>query len=434
MPARRGRVEAWVLIAAAVLLTVVFACTPLDITAARLFYRPQSPDHWPLALQAPWSVLYAAAPWITASLVLAGLGGLAIGIVRRRERWRRQATFVLLSVIVGPGLLVNLLFKDHWDRPRPRDLVQFAGPLHYVDAPLRGPQGTSFPCGHCSVGFLYALGWWLWRQRHPRWAIGSLGFGLLAGSALGVGRMAAGGHFLSDIGWSALIAYAVAHVLYYHVLQVPRHGWRWAWQSAAPVAAALGGVAVLLTLAAAPNGTLLNQNIELARLPQPPEVFEVFARAADVRLELVAAAASGVTIHGELHGFGLPTSRLQATTRFQTMPLPTLIYRIQQRGWFTDLSGTLLIRLPVGRLQRIVVRVGRGNIRVIDATGAGTLRRPGLHLQLQTGAGVIQRPALVGQQPSAARGEKTWVTTGERVWAGWQDLMSGQCRCHKSAT
>jgi lipid A 4'-phosphatase len=38
--------------------------------------------------------------------------------------------------------------------------------------------------------------------------------GLAVGFALGLGRMAAGGHFLSDVIWSALLALGLAHALY----------------------------------------------------------------------------------------------------------------------------------------------------------------------------------------------------------------------------
>ncbi len=66
-----------------------------------------------------------------------------------------NGAFLILSVVIGPGLIINAVFKDHWDRPRPRDVVEFGGMLQCTPAPLRGESGESFPCGHCSVGFLY---------------------------------------------------------------------------------------------------------------------------------------------------------------------------------------------------------------------------------------------------------------------------------------
>src|SRR5262249_17281468 len=149
----------------------VFSLTRLDIVAARAFYRPGQPDPWPLAHRFPWSALYGAAPWITASLVLAGLAALGAGALRGPGTLRQTGVFLLLCVILGPGLTVNVLFKDHWGRPRPRDLTELGGTATYVPPLVPSRQGgASFPCGHCSVGFLYAAGWWTWRRTHPQWA------------------------------------------------------------------------------------------------------------------------------------------------------------------------------------------------------------------------------------------------------------------------
>ena len=208
--------EAWWLVGAAAVTTLVFATGTLDVAAARLFFRPDARDHWPLARDFPWLILYRAAPWITASLLGAGLAAFALSFTARRRHWRGAAILVLLAVITGPGLIGNVVLKDHWRHPRPRDLVELGGAMRYVPSPLIGREGgASFPCGHCTVGFLYGLGWWIFGRRHPRWAAVSLGAGLAAGTLLGIGRMAAGAHFLSDVVWSALLAFGVTHRLYY---------------------------------------------------------------------------------------------------------------------------------------------------------------------------------------------------------------------------
>ena len=409
---RWARHELAVLLALAAATTLLFAATPLDFAAGRLFYRPDALNHWPLADRLPWSVLYRAAPWITASLVLAGLAALAAGALRRREAWRRSGAFVLLTVVIGPGIVINTVFKDHWDRPRPRETIQFGGALHYAPAPLRGESGASFPCGHCSVGFLYGLGWWLWRRRRPALARLSLIAGLTAGSALGLGRMAAGGHFLSDVIWSALLAFAVAHVLYFHVLCLPAHD---ATTTAAPataaaarlqlavtIVAALGGVAVLTALFVTAHGTPLAAEIPFSSLPRSPRVFRVVARTADVEIALVDAPTDRVSVTGELHGFGFPGSRLTARTQFDPEPVPTLTYRIEQRGWFTDLSGSAFIRVPATSLEKVIVTLTRGNVTVVDATAAGVVRNHRVRLELTTGSGFV-RTAAAPAHPGAAR-------------------------------
>ena len=90
-PTRRWQAEAICLVAVALLTTLVFASGSLDIAAERLFFRAGAVDHWPIARQLPWRVLYAASTWITASLITAGLAALARSLARARRHWRGPA-------------------------------------------------------------------------------------------------------------------------------------------------------------------------------------------------------------------------------------------------------------------------------------------------------------------------------------------------------
>lgn len=394
--------ELLVLLGLGALATVLFAVTPLDVAAARMFYRADDADRWPLAGELPWSALYMAAPWITASLVLVGLACLAAGLTRRRESLRRHGVFLLLTVVIGPGLVINAVFKDHWNRPRPRDIVELGGAMRYAPPILpTGDGGASFPCGHCSVAFLYAAGWWVWKRRRPVLARVSLAVGIVAGFALGLGRMSAGGHFLSDVVWSALLALGIAHALYYYVLRIPAAesapedtaaGRRPRFQRVGTVLAALGGVAVLLALFVTPHGTILKARIPLAGWPQAPRAFEFVARIANVEILLVDPPEQEVSIQGELHGFGVPMSELTPRVEFDPAGVPTLRYRIVQRGWFTDLDGSAAVRLPAGGLDRVAVRLDRGNIRVTDATRERLAASGRLTLDLSTRSGRVLAP------------------------------------------
>jgi len=336
--------------------------------------------------------------------VLAGLGGLVLGMLHSQRRWRRWAIFLLLSVVVGPGLLINAVFKDHWDRPRPREVVEFGGPLQYVPAPLPGREGgASFPCGHCSVGFLYGAGWWIWRRRRPAWARISIAVGLIAGVGLGLGRMAAGAHYLSDVLWAGLLAYGVCHILYYHVLRLQHEESAQVaplapqrvqsrWHGVTGIAAALGGVAVIIAVFGTPHGTQLHNVIPLSSLPSAPRTLTFEAKSTDVEIVLLDSPASQVTIEGELHGFGLPTSRLRASVDIEAGPQPTLRYRIEQSGWFTDLDGAATVLLPGSYFQRIVVRLGHGNIRIRDETRSALVSSGVVRLDLTTAHGQVQAP------------------------------------------
>jgi membrane-associated PAP2 superfamily phosphatase len=383
------------LVALALVTAGLFASGALDIAIARLFYRPGPADHWPLARELPWSLLYRAAPWATGTLVLAGLTGLAASFSRARAEWRRASVLVLLGVAIGPGLLANALFKDHWQHPRPRDLVEFDGPLHYVPAPLIGTEGgASFPCGHCSVGFMFAAGWWIWRRRRRGWAGAALAGGLALGFLLGVGRLAAGAHFFSDIVWSALLAFGVLHVLWYHVLPAPTvdgagiAAGTGQWRRVSTLAAVLAGFGVLLALFATPHGAVLTERVPLSA--GSPRILEVAADTSNVTLILLDGPQDELAVDGELHGFGLPGSHLEARAEIISQPRPILRYRIESRGWLTDVDGVATVRVLAAAFDRVVVSVHRGNIRVSDLTRSHVVAGGSVHLELHTAHGHIQ--------------------------------------------
>lgn len=401
---RRGawRLEAACLLVLSIVAALLFGFTRLDIAAARWFYSPDAADHWPLGRQFPWRELYRAAPWITASLVIGAFAMLAFGYESPRARWRICGVFLLLDVVLSAGLLGNALLKDHWEHPRPRDLVEFGGPLHYVPAPLIGHEGgASFPCGHCTVGFLYGAGWWIWRRRGPVRAAASLGAGLVLGSLLGVGRMTAGAHFLSDIVWSALLAFGVSHLLYHHLLRIGGGATdagapAWVapgsrWLRATTAAAALGGAAVLIALFAMPHGTPLTARVPLASVDPAPQVLEVVADRANVNIVLFDGPAAELAIDGELHGFGLPWSRLETRLELVSEAPARLRYRIEARGWLTDVDGAATLRVPAAAFERVIVRVARGNIRVADTTRARGASERAVQLELHTDRGQIVR-------------------------------------------
>jgi membrane-associated PAP2 superfamily phosphatase len=393
--------ELAVLVGLAAAVTALFWSTDLDIEAARWFHHPQAADPWPVASQPLWHLFYRSAPWVTGSLAVAGAALLIAGMVRgKSRRFRLLGIFLLLSVAVGPGLIINAIFKDHWGRPRPRQIVEFGGRLEYVPPLLPArTHGKSFPCGHCSVGYLYAAGWWVWRRKYPALAAGSLAAGTVLGTLLGFGRMAAGGHFLSDVAWSGLIASGTAHALYYYVLRIPaREDSREVlypriersprWRAAALAGAVLFCAGIIGGgLLASPHHKDLSARVRLADYPASPETVEVIADALDVEITLAAERGGEIECAGHVHGFGLPTSRIQAAWEFAERPVPTLRYRVESIGWFTDIDGAARLRLPAGSLRRVVVRVKRGDIAVVDESGgaAGPDRLPALDLHTVDG-------------------------------------------------
>ena len=127
---------------------------------------------------------------------------------------RLTTAFLMLSLAIGPGLLINVVLKDHWGRPRPASIVEFAGPTPYHPPVLPGgpcPKNCAFPSGHASLAFWTVAPAALTPARWRRRAVAAA---LVYGLLIGLIRIAEGGHFLSDVLYAGFITSAVTHILY----------------------------------------------------------------------------------------------------------------------------------------------------------------------------------------------------------------------------
>lgn len=200
--------------------TLVFWLSDWDLRIAQLFRRT---DHWLLDSFPLWKTLfYDGVQFIVIAVLLGSLLTILIGSLRQQYRLRLAAVYVLLVFLLGPGLLVNVVFKDHWGRPRPVQVAELGGQEQYVPPGyfVVNGNGRSFPSGHSSIGFAFVAFWFLWRERKPAWARMALAFSVALGAAIGVTRMAAGGHFLSDVMWSAWVVLFTAWLLYYPLMRI----------------------------------------------------------------------------------------------------------------------------------------------------------------------------------------------------------------------
>lgn len=162
-------------------------------------------------------LMYQVIPILTFSVVGGALLGLIVNAVRRRPLGplrSRMLWYVIAVVAIGPGLVVNVVLKDHWGRARPRDVAEFGGPKAFTPAFVisdQCPKNCSFVAGHPSMAFaLVALGLLAARRRRA-WLIM---LAIAAGAVVGFGRIVQGGHFLSDVVFSAIFTVAIAVSLY----------------------------------------------------------------------------------------------------------------------------------------------------------------------------------------------------------------------------
>lgn len=113
--------------------------------------------------------------------------------------WRHISTVFLCAALLGPGLVIEGVFKNTVGRPRPVQVEQFGGTQAF-QGPFALGENTeahrSFCSSHAAAGFaLMGLGLTcgpVWRRR---WFL----IGLVSGAVIGAGRIMQGGHFLSDV-------------------------------------------------------------------------------------------------------------------------------------------------------------------------------------------------------------------------------------------
>jgi len=196
--------------------SLAFGLAPeLDLAAARFFWREGSgfigitPEGEMLR-----SIFYAAPLWI--------VGLAAVGWVLRLLKpafiWLpsgRSFVFLVLSLALGPGLLVNVGLKEHSHRPRPIQTQEFGGkwefrPWYRFDGACE--RNCSFVSGEAASAF-WAVAPAILAPAPIRPAL--VGVALVFGASTAVLRMAFGGHYLSDTIFAGLFTILIVLGLYH---------------------------------------------------------------------------------------------------------------------------------------------------------------------------------------------------------------------------
>lgn len=119
--------------------------------------------------------------------------------------------YVFLVLSIAPGLIVNFTLKENWGRARPAQIVNFGGDKEFTPAfVISNQNGFSFSSGHTAAAFSlmgFAL---LAKKRRRFWIYLTIVYGVL----VSIARMAAGGHFLSDVITSFFIVWIATHIFY----------------------------------------------------------------------------------------------------------------------------------------------------------------------------------------------------------------------------
>jgi lipid A 4'-phosphatase len=192
---------------------VTYVLTRLDVDMAVQRHYWSADQGWSQGASPLPDFLYHYGTWPALALAVGGLLLAVAGLCNRfyRPAWR-GALFMTLAMVLGPGLIVNVVFKKEWGRPRPKQVAEFGGQQDYSpfwqSTPYR--QGRSFPSGHASMGFFLMMPYFLARRHRKTRATSSLWLviGIIAGGLIGWARITQGGHFLTDVIWSGALTYA----------------------------------------------------------------------------------------------------------------------------------------------------------------------------------------------------------------------------------
>lgn len=203
------------------ILLFFFTSESIDLAASRFFF---SLGEKGLAFpHTKWMhYLFKLTPW---PAILLGIFCFILFVLtpffKKLKVHRKTLLFLWLSFAMGPGFITHIVFKEFYGRPRPKHVIEFGGTENYRAFYDPGPtfkekeHFRSFPCGHCTTGYYYfVFGFWLKKRHLFQLSRMVFLFSFLYGTAIGVLRMAQGGHFFSDVVAGGALMWFIAWGLY----------------------------------------------------------------------------------------------------------------------------------------------------------------------------------------------------------------------------
>lgn len=222
---------------------ILFGFYPrLDLLLAELFHAPE--ESFPLNANAALSMVRHGSMVVVALLAAPAVLSLLLKLIcPRKPMWvRGRATvFLVSSLLLGPLLTANLLLKEYWGRPRPRDVITFGGTEPF--RPWWDPRGScasncSFIAGEVSGATWTAAPAAL---TPPHWRAAAYAASLTFIATVGLLRMAFGGHFFTDVVFAGVLTFLVIWLL---------HGFLYRWHRArvtdSALEEAIGGLGLWL--------------------------------------------------------------------------------------------------------------------------------------------------------------------------------------------
>lgn len=190
----------------AILALFVIASPRLDQFVAVLPYN--NITHQFYGENALWcQIIYRLVPIITTTCLI--IPAVFLFMSRNNKLMFTRAKYFALviyaSIWIGPGIIVNNVFKDHWGRARPYQVLRDGRTFTPFWQPnFAHPTDNSFPSGHASVGFFMGVPLLAIRRRKS-----GIVLSLIGGTVIGLVRILEGGHYLSDVVFAGIMVYLV---------------------------------------------------------------------------------------------------------------------------------------------------------------------------------------------------------------------------------
>ena len=217
-----------VALAIAIVTGLVFGFFPeLDLRVARHFYGYIDASHNVFAwrIYPPLMTARNIGIWAGTILVAPAVVALVTKLIFPQRKMLisgRAIVFLIATLALAPGLMVNIVLKDHWGRPRPIDVAEFDGPQHFIAWWNRHgdcPYNCSFVSGDVAGAFWTVAPAAL---APPQWRALAYGAALALGTGMAAIRVMAGAHFVSDVVFAGVFTYLIIWVMHGLIYRWPR--------------------------------------------------------------------------------------------------------------------------------------------------------------------------------------------------------------------
>jgi membrane-associated PAP2 superfamily phosphatase len=297
-------------------LALILWLTGLDTALAHLFYQTDFDHHY-----------HQLATFMRHKGTLPGtvFASLALftlfwpHIWRKKPMFYRTALVVVLTAVFGVGLINQIAVKKWADRPRPHEVILADDPIIVTDS----FRGNSMPSGHAAMGFIFAAPFFALRRKRPQLAKNVLVAGLIAGTVLGMSRMALGAHFATDVLIAGAITLSSASFFAFAAARISRIPLRYI---------ALGMLIFALCLMLGNRFSNLRLSMEI---PEPFHTIDL-----PCQITSVPADVSVPTLKVNLRGYGAPLSTLDLQNKYNVISIK------KHFGLYHGLKCTAQLSLP----------------------------------------------------------------------------------------